>query len=105
MFWKPLWEDIQAYERAQETTGEEINQVELYNLARQRYRGMFKGRNDYGLERMFSVYDALFLHKINQFPSYDPTWRFLKPETEDVRKYGDGKFIDEYGVLRQRLRK
>ena len=79
MFWKPLWEDIQAYERAQETTGEEISQKELYNLARQRYRGMFTGRSDYGLKRMFSMYDRYFMAN---GPKFDPTWRFLKPEND-----------------------
>jgi len=83
LFWKPLWDDVQAFERAQETSGEEISERELYELARQRYRSMYKGRNDYGLKRMFSMYDVEFLSRGPNAPPeevYDPEWRFLKPE-------------------------
>ena len=71
MFYKPLWDDIQTYEAAKRRSGKgeaEITSDELVRLARQRYRGMFKGRGTYGLRRAFSMYDRFHLQKGPRFP-------------------------------------
>ena len=80
MFYKPLWDDILTFEAAKRRSGkgdEEATNQEVFQLARQRYRGMFKGRGTYGLKRAFSMYDRFHLQK---GPRFDPTWRFLKPD-------------------------
>ena len=64
LFYIPLWEDIEAFEAAKRRSGEaaeEVTQEEIYKLAMQRYRSMFKGRSDYGLKRMFSMYDHFYM--------------------------------------------
>ena len=67
LVWIPLWNDIRELEKktgGRPDSGKmerEITQDELVNLFRQRYRSMFKGRSDHGLQRMFSVYDMLHI--------------------------------------------
>tara|TARA_R110000765_G_scaffold98066_1_gene184350 strand:+ start:1 stop:1548 length:1548 start_codon:yes stop_codon:yes gene_type:complete len=66
LFYKPLWDDIQTFEAAKRRSGKgetEVTSDELVRLARQRYRGMFKGRGTYGLRRAFSMYDRFHLKK------------------------------------------
>ena len=71
LFYKPLWDDIQTFESAKRRSGKgeaKVTQDELLGLARQRYRGMFKGRGTYGLRRAFSMYDRFHLQKGPRFP-------------------------------------
>ena len=72
MFYKPLWDDIQTFEAQKRRSGkedEEVTDQEIFHLARQRYRGMFKGRGTYGLKRAFSMYDRFHIQKGPRFPS------------------------------------
>tara|TARA_B100000586_G_scaffold268724_1_gene245902 strand:- start:742 stop:2319 length:1578 start_codon:yes stop_codon:yes gene_type:complete len=60
LLWMPLWKDIQELE-GKNPPGYRVTQDELRTLFRNRYRSMFKGRNDPGLRRTFSLYDMFYI--------------------------------------------
>ena len=63
LLWIPLWNDIKEFE-AKKSDGKHVTDDELETLFRNKYRSMFKGRNDLNLRNTFSVYDMLSYIKI-----------------------------------------